>query len=584
MPRQTQTQMTQRKQVTDQETFDYSVPNLGIVARPTDPFIQPQAPDTSVLDTLRILTGAVEGYTAIQEGQARKNQMKAQADAAQDYITDPNNPDASSGKPKSFLNQGWGYDEAYNISFGEATGIDFKNEYLQKLKENNYFVDSQNPEADRQKLWNDLYTKHFGNQLNNTPFMFGGSSNIKTAQIQGTLDINNAVFKKAKGEYLTAQLKILTDVAAQNATATTQNPTMVRQNLDTNYSTNVQPTNMMSQDEYTINTIDAFGANALNIINEKIVNPDGTITYRYSTAEAIQILYKQLNVLDAPGADGTTWSMVRDENGNFKYKSRVDYWRNAAIQAIELREKENDKGLRERSEATFMKLDGQIFSGQDITAMVNAEYEAGNLTYQDATNLLDRNRMGKSQDWDIIEDDNTVLKLKEGIYAGNMLKSDRQIMDAWYSGKINRKTAEELLGLRNQVNISLTNKDNPSATSAYKQENKYVIDSIDAYFASTSPVSTIKTRSAHDIQTLKVRAQQELYIRVMVNKENPFEVAADLVNRYTTGSRDYLPGLRYHTWKDIQAAIQSGKLTPEEAEYEIALYREHLKLTQSNKK
>jgi hypothetical protein len=416
LPQRQQLNTKQRRSSDPRDFYDWTSRNGEVYARPTDPYVKPAMPEVAqLLEGIKLVKSGLESYSAIQQTNIPKNKMNAQSEATEDYKSDPNNPNPDK-KPKSFLNAGWGYDQAYYMAYGEAKGISFRNELNQSLKNNDYFMDSVNPDEDKNKLYQETWDKHFQG-INNEYVMFGANSNIKTANSESEFAFNQAKYLKTKETYVNSQSAILKDQAQQYTDTDIENPVLVRQNIDNLYETTVKDSKLQSKDEYDGLFVDSFGTSALNFATEKVIK-DGKSSYKYTTTEAAQKGSKLIQVLKTPNKDGVSLYDVKDANGNYKYRKFIDAYEGDLIRLVDNREQEDEKELKKTSDKEHARLFAKLFSGTNIDKEIEASYKAGILTDNDYENILLANRQAQAGDYDVNEDDLFKNTLENGIYAG----------------------------------------------------------------------------------------------------------------------------------------------------------------------
>ena len=130
-----------------------------VVARTTDSFVHVDK-DTNALVDAKMIQGLVGGL------------VKTGGDLVQEYGTDSEaqgKQDALTGgehqAPKGFFTSSAKYSKGYHGAKDSAQAIRMKGEYLEALEQNDYFMDSDNPEGNRDALYKGLYGKYFEGYL-----------------------------------------------------------------------------------------------------------------------------------------------------------------------------------------------------------------------------------------------------------------------------------------------------------------------------------------------------------------------------------------------------------------------------------
>lgn len=548
MPRISQLPVYKRSEITAQQTFDFTTPNLRPAARPVDQYIQP-AMDSRALELasfFNVMEHNLRTYAGLQQSNIERNQQQARADAAKDFASGKA-PDTSN-KPKTFLNQGWGYDQAYATSYGEAQGLKFRNEYKQALKNNNYFYDSTDPDTDKQQVWDELFAKYFGTV--DDDFIFtGASAQIEEAKIEGDLAIEQSKYLKAKEIHVNSVQEILNDTIRQYLEGDVQNPVGLRDVTNNQYETTVKPVGFIGQDEWDNQTLDALGTAALTIIDEKEITHDGKTVYKYTTTEAAKKALKAIETMKLSGMYDE-----KDAAGNYKFRDKVNTYQRAILNAIELREKEDEKELQETSMNNFISLFRKINKGEDISAEAGKLLDSGVLTEDHYLKIIESNRIGRSYEWEIIEDYDYTLQLELDVRMGR--KGVSQILSDHRNKKIKVKTADELL------TIAL-------AVEEEKKKPKTDKELIDSQRNFLYRYFTPNNMSLNGNQK-RARAIREYDIRIR-DGEDPYVVADDIVSRYKNSIDEY-PQTIYESEEATKEAYRKGKITKQEFVREMQIF------------
>lgn len=236
--------------------------NTNTVARTTDAFISVQR-DTRKADDAKMLEGLV-GATIKVGAQVQKD------NAEEDAIKGKS--DALAGKemetPSGFLRSTKAYTEAYQGVKDEAQGIRFRDEYLSILRENDYFINTTDPEAQQQDIYKKLYENYFGGGYLTKHGRDGLLTDRGLARIEEALLVGNSEFSKRgiefkKEGFLNDTYTLMSDVVDTMLEAKSISPDVLSATLDSNYEDYVANNgNIITKAEYQGIMIDKFSQKA----------------------------------------------------------------------------------------------------------------------------------------------------------------------------------------------------------------------------------------------------------------------------------------------------------------------------------
>lgn len=439
MPEFGREQQASRKQVDPRDYFSWTTPQLKVAARPTDPYVKPA--DTrdpnldSFLQTVRNIENITNGYVQVQKAYKDENAMRGKADAVQ-------------GKPaatehEGLFNSGYGYQEAYNVTQGEAKGLEFRKEYLTKLQENNYFQNSPDPQKAHDAFFNDLYQHHFGAVGNNPQIMFGASEQLKQAQVEGSIAFQKASYDTAKTSFTNAVSQMQQDhlYLFAKGDKTEEDLANLRRMLSEDWNLKVKPTNFMTRDQYSQTIVNNIGAVALKLAQ------DPTKT----TSEALAEAYKLTSLFDAPDPDTKqSWSTMVDGEGKLKFRADIDHF-NQRLNSIQKQREEADQKWLEQKQDNEEKdlfinyvINPNLSYEAKKAAIVKAKY----LGHNAIEDLIGKADVFQREEKNIVQDYPTITAIRERIEmssSADQLQSLRKVVSQNYGSHLNSATAKELM-------------------------------------------------------------------------------------------------------------------------------------------
>lgn len=339
MPEFANSSRSDRTQV-DPRNYVSSSPNLKVVSQPVDIYTKEYVSSDAenLVDALKSWNQASNVYLDTQEKLKKENAQKGIADARMGKAKDA---------PVSLFNAGYGYNEAFDITDGEYRGLQFQSEYEQQLKENKYFVDAGDKAFElKEKLYQDLYDKHFAPIGQNETSMFGASEHFTLAKIKGDAAQNEALNQKRLDNFI-SQTDKMTQDQIYNLKNTTIDSTTLQQSrnhFDIDYKEIKEPFLTkygINRDAYTKATINNIGVAATKIMEDPTLTPE----------QAYLKASKILSIVDIPGTDGQVWSQMKDKDGNLKFRPEIEHYHDKLVSAYHQKKVEYKEKKVELQEA-----------------------------------------------------------------------------------------------------------------------------------------------------------------------------------------------------------------------------------------
>lgn len=570
MPEFSQGQKASRKQTDPRDYFSWTTPQLKVAARPTDPYVKPQAPTTdpnldSLIQTVRNLESITNGYVQVQKAYKDENAMKGKADAVQ-------------GKPaatehEGLFNSGYGYQEAYNITQGEAKGLEFRKEYLEKLQENNFFQNAENPQKAHEEFFQGLYNHHFSSVGNNPQIMFGASEHLKLAQVEGATAFQKASYETAKTSFTNAVSQMQQDhlFLYAKGSQSEEDLTNLRRILSEDWNLRVKPTGFMTRDQYTQTIINNIGSVALKLAQ------DPTKT----TSDALMAAYKLVGLFDIPDPDTKqSWSTMVDAEGRLKFRSEVEHFTSRLHAIQKNREQADLKWLKQKQDSEEKDLFANFVINPDVpfeekkAAILGAKH----LTPDTVQKLMSKAEMfQKDESW-IIEDHGKIVNLRERIELASsqkQLEALRREVIKSYGAVLNAETAKDL-------NLRITSREDHLVSEGRANRS---IGLQERQFWWERVKSVVGASTMFDVENvngpLRVNEYGKMFFGRLDTGEAPQKAAEDLLNYYgksinATPESVFGPS-KYTTPEAIKADVDSGKLRPDEGVLELKkfLYRKN---------
>lgn len=224
--------------------------NTNVIARTSDAFIGVRK-DTRALEDAKMIEDLV-GSTIKVGAQVR------QYNAEEDALKGRN--DAVLGRemdaPNGLFHSTKAYTEAYQGVKDEAQGIRFRDEYLSILRENDYFINTPDPEAQQQDIYKKLYDSHFGGDYLTKHGRDGLLTDRGLARIEEAKLLANSEFSKRGIEYrkegfLNDTYTLVSDVVDTMLGAKSISSDVLSASIDSNYEDYVRNNGqLVSKAEY----------------------------------------------------------------------------------------------------------------------------------------------------------------------------------------------------------------------------------------------------------------------------------------------------------------------------------------------
>lgn len=566
MPEFSKGQMASRKTVDPRDTFSWSTPNLKVQARPTDPYVKPAVDPNlaSFVDSLKNISEITNGYINVQRAYKESNAQQGKADAR---LGKP------MSEPEGFLNGGYGYKEAYNITQGENKGLEFRKEYLAKLEENNYFQnDPGTAQAAQDKFFQDLYTHHFSSVGNNPEIMFGASEEIKQAQVLGSVAFQKATYNTAKTSLVNSVSNLQQDHLFTYAKGNQSEDSLgdLRRLLSDDWNLRVKPSNMMTRDEYSTTVVNNIGIAALKLAQ------DPTLT----TSQAMTQAHKLMSLYDTPDPDTKqSWSSMVDGTGALKFRSKIEEVTQQINNRIEQRTKDDMQRLKEAqaNEEKDLFINTVLNPEIPYAAKLEAITKAKNLTESQIEHLTDKAYTYQNEERNIIQDFQAITDLREQVELSDsidQLKSLRANVKQGYGSVLNASTAKELFDrITSRIDhITSVLNQQTGAGRAERQlsmeEKKMGWDMLKQVVGVKSMTDTDATQAA-----LRVDYYGRLFFSRLAKGESPEKASEDLIQHYSKQigrtAASVLGPSKYASPAAIMADVNAGKLKPDEGVLEM---------------
>lgn len=570
MPEYGRGQPTSRKQVDPRDHFSWTTPQLKVSARPTDPYVKP-APSTvdpnleSLIHTVRNLENITNGYVQVQRAYKDENAMKGKADAVQGK--------APATEHEGLFNSGYGYQEAYNITQGEAKGLEFRKEYLTKLQENNYFQNAEDPQKAHDEFFHDLYNHHFSAVGQNPQIMFGASEHLKLAQAEGAIAFHKASYDTAKTSFTNAVSQLQQDHLFLYAKGEQSEEDLanLRRILSEDWNLRVKPTNFMTRDQYSQTIINNIGTVALKLAQDPTK----------MTSDAIEAAYKLVSLFDIPDPDTKqSWSTMVDSEGKLKFRSEIEHFTNRLNAIHNEREQADLKYLKQKQDTEEKDLFANFVINPDVPfeekrrAILGAKY----LTADNIQNLIGKAELFQKEEGWIIEDHRTIVSLRERIElatSNKQLEALRREVIKSYGAVLNSDTAKDL-------NLRITSREDHLASegranrSINLQERQFWWERVKSVVGAATPYDTSNTNGP-----LRTSEFGKLYFNRLDAGEAPQKAAESLLDYYSQSigatAEEVFGPAKYSTPEEVLAAAKDGKLDGDTAKIELRKFLQKTK-------
>ncbi|SNB45693.1 hypothetical protein [Geobacter sp. DSM 9736] len=571
MPEFGKAQPSTRKQVDARDTFSWTTPNLKITARPTDPYEkQGGGPDpsvTSFVETLKNIEGITNGFISIQKAYKEENAQKGKADAVQGKPYE---------EPEGFLNTGYGYREAYEVTQGEAKGLEFRKEYLTKLKENNYFQNDPEPQKAHDKFFQELYGHHFSSVGTNSTIMFGASEQLKQAQVEGSIEFQKASYDTAKTSFTNSISQMQQDhlFTYARGARTEEDIANLRRLMNDDWALKVKPTNFVTRDEYSRMVVANIGAVAVKIAQD----PNKT------SSEALSEAHRLLSLYDSPDPDTKqSWSTMVDAEGKLKFRGDIEHIEKRITDIQHEREKLDHEWLKKKQDAEekdlFINtvLNPQTPYTEKLAAIKGAKFLSGN----QVEDLVAKAYTYHHEERNIIEDYPAITDLRERIEMASsvpQLQRLRSSVSKSYGFQLNAATAKELF-TRITSRIDGIESDLRANRSINLQERQFWWERVKGVVGEKTLIDMDNVNGP-----LRVNEYGKLFFNRLGTGEAPHKVAEDLLKHYkesiNTDAAQVFGPSKYTSAEAILRDAESGKIQWDVANQEL----ERFIATQKRKK
>lgn len=343
------------------EDVSQSTPGLDIVSHPVDSYVAPPPQAPKELNSFLVASQALQSFTSdftkYREDRKQENVRQAQMDAMAGKYN----------KPNSLLNFGEGYDTTFHFTLGEKLGKDAKAKYLQSLQENNFFVDSKDPEAEKKTLYDSIIKGTFTDPVNAAhPYTrFGASEQLHEALREGDVIFRKAHFEKGREDILTSLggniRGDVTDILGSGA-APEEKAKQIR-GLSEMYFDLVKdnPTLGITRSDMS----NMLVTSSIGVFND-ILNDikEGRVDSILGESQARQLL----DGLESPDATGIRLSDVKNSQGALIYQDEFNRLHNSLVATQEWVDKRADKLSVKRYEVEY----GNAF--RDLLMNSNGKY------------------------------------------------------------------------------------------------------------------------------------------------------------------------------------------------------------------
>ena len=303
-----------------------------------------------------------------------------------------------SSRVSGFLHSEEAYKRGYRATEDEARAIDLKTQYLEQLKQNNYFLDDPNPRAKTDMLFKDMYKNVFNDEYMNSNERKGVMSEsgilmAKQALLEGEEAYNKAYAEdrrikllNATGEVINYSLDSLLKKGMMTPAALQETVNAISaQTLESEGSSNLRPT------ELGTFAVSKIGDAALAYISEG------------NFKEADAILYSLRGLRGADGNllyDTVVGSNPKTGAISMPYKDMMDNLEAQSIKAKEEYRKEQEALLKKAQEKnaanmwmqayTYDTLDeaSKVKYAKSLPYMVAQAVQSGAINGEDGARLM----------------------------------------------------------------------------------------------------------------------------------------------------------------------------------------------------
>jgi hypothetical protein len=350
-----------------------NTPQLDVVARATDPFIQQGKQGQDVLAALSSINPAIAAYGTAQEANKTDNAVQGVADNLKSRqmrnsmdMTGINmvNDQEFYNKPSGLLNNGAGYDAAYYHADGEARVGEWSQKWQEILKEKDNFRGSQNPQADYDAAAKEHYDHTFQNVADNPQIMAAVAPLYHATMAKTDADFmltQNDQMKRSFmgniGKTQTLDLRTAVDNPSFD-------PAALRKIMDNDYFTKVKENKMgitIDRNAYNTSMIENTNRVALDIMNDPTL----------STSDALTKATKVLSVLKATGVDSVgnpdiALTDVRDAEGKSTFRELLHNGETLVHSQYAARHTADHEALQLQNKATEEKFTLDRVYNQDV--------------------------------------------------------------------------------------------------------------------------------------------------------------------------------------------------------------------------
>jgi hypothetical protein len=309
MPRMTDRKVSSREKPGYYDINARTTPELNTPARPTDPYAAP-VKDTKSLATIEALKGLGSSVTSFATDFQTYREKRRSQNSQQGKM------DAEVGKynkPNSLLNFGEGYDEAFDVTKGEALGAKVRQDYIESLLQNNAFVDSPDPVADKNKLFRDTYSKYFSPEDEQNFYLkFGASTAIHNAQLEADLQFRKIHWDEKQKQLANSIYTTQKDVVQRAVFANMTDAKAIKSSLFA--TSQVAKEAGMSTEDFSHVTLNAFGDTLKEIANNKAI----PVSEAFSMIENLRSVFKE------PDRGGQSWYTILGADKKPIYQNTID--------------------------------------------------------------------------------------------------------------------------------------------------------------------------------------------------------------------------------------------------------------------
>ncbi|ACH38762.1 hypothetical protein Gbem_1746 [Citrifermentans bemidjiense Bem] len=412
---------------------------LEVVAKATDPFVQQGLMGQDVIKALSAINPTLKAYGDVQEANKPENVAKAKMDAK----------NGTYSKPDSFLNQGSGYSETWRMTNGEAKMSKVSGQHLQDLHDNNYFIDSPDPQAAIKENYQQHYEAAFADEETKDPFTMAGASELYHAtEAKATAGYQAAFNKKA----INTHEQNLNDIALTTVQDAFRegihDPAVVRNllaNLRHGVDTNLVPANRIG----SVVTNALVGAAKANMMDTQLP--------LHERQEFNMVVFDALRTSDK---DGNSWYKAIDpDTGKTLNRNAVDDTEAYLHKVAEEEENQMERKLLKDQEENSSGIMAAILStghSRDLNTFYPILKEAADLKYisreglKQIENMLNTTIQGGTH---IIENPTDVNALYYNVLMGKV--SSKKVYEELAGERIRPDTAQQMMGLieRNKAHM-----------------------------------------------------------------------------------------------------------------------------------